>query len=81
VALAVRVPRSSGAPRNRSLGLAVAAAAALQLAGVFVGPLRELLGTSSLTLPELGVCVLLAAVPGLVVRFRSRDRGVDTIRP
>jgi Ca2+-transporting ATPase len=67
VALAVRARRVPGGDRNPSLLAAVALSAVLQLAGVLVGPLRELLGTAPLTGAQLLACVAVAAVPGVVV--------------
>jgi len=73
VALAVRARRVPGGDRNPSLLAAVALSAVLQVAGVLVGPLRELLGTAPLTGAQLLACVAVAAVPGLVVAL---TRGV-----
>jgi P-type Ca2+ transporter type 2C len=67
VALAVRARRVPGGDRNPSLLAAVALSAVLQLAGVLVRPLRELLGTAPLTGAQLLACVAVAAVPGVVV--------------
>jgi Ca2+-transporting ATPase len=66
IALAVRAPRSAGA-RNRGLTLALLISGLLQVAGVLFGPLRGLLGTAPLGLTELGWCLVVAAVPGLVM--------------
>ncbi len=78
VALAVRVRgRDGGRPGNPGLLLAVAFSGLLQIAGVFVGPLRALLGTAPVGLPELLACAALAALPGLVLRLvrrRARDQ-------
>jgi Ca2+-transporting ATPase len=76
VALALRVPvRRSW--RQRGLELAVLGAAALQLAGVYLPVLQELLGTRALPGLTLGQLLLLAAVPGVLVKLatlRARRR-------
>ncbi len=79
VALAVRAPRRPGVS-NRWLGLAVALSVVLMLAGLYVGPLRTLLGTEPVSGVPLAVAVVAAVVPGLVVAaFRRRaDRHPDT---
>jgi Ca2+-transporting ATPase len=63
--------RGSG---NPSLTAAVALSAALQLLAVAWAPLRELLGTEALTVADLGVCALAAAVPGVAVAVWARAR-------
>ena len=75
VALAVRAPRPRGGRGNPALLAAVAGSAALQVAGVLVPALRELLGTEWLTGTELIGCATVAALPGLVLalgRWRRR---------
>jgi Ca2+-transporting ATPase len=74
VALAVRAPRRRGGPGNRWLWLAVALSALMQLAAVGWGPLRVLLGTSTLSATQLAGCLLASAVPGLVVAARESYR-------
>ncbi|WP_446220648.1 cation-translocating P-type ATPase [Micromonospora sp. IBHARD004] len=73
VALAVRVPRRMAArPGNPGLLAAVALSALLQVGGVLLGPLRTLLGTVPLGVPELLACAAVAALPGLVLRLTRR---------
>jgi Ca2+-transporting ATPase len=68
VALAVRVPRRRrGGPGNPALLAAVALSGALQVAGVLVPALRELLGTEWLTATELLGCALVATLPSLAL--------------
>jgi Ca2+-transporting ATPase len=69
VALAIR----GEGPRNRSLDLAVASSLILQLGGVWLGPLRSLLGTAALTPADVALCAVAATVPGLVT-FLLRSR-------
>ncbi|WP_436498317.1 cation-translocating P-type ATPase [Actinokineospora sp. HUAS TT18] len=57
--------RARGGPRF--LDIAVAAAVALQLAGVYVGGLRALLGTVPVGLADLAVVAVAALVPGIAV--------------
>jgi P-type Ca2+ transporter type 2C len=61
--------------RSRFLDLAVAGAVLLQLAGVYLPPIRALLGTDPLGLAELAVAALAATLPGFVIiarRLRKR---------
>jgi Ca2+-transporting ATPase len=74
VALAVRARPAPGAARNWSLLAAVAASGVLQVAGVLAGPLRTLLGTSQLTVPELLACAVVAVVPGAALWILRRGR-------
>jgi len=67
VALALRIP-GRRAWRQRGLELAVLSAALLQLAAVYLRPLQELLGTEWVALSELAVLLLMAAVPGVLVK-------------
>jgi Ca2+-transporting ATPase len=83
VALAVRARRTATEPANNALWLAVAVSAVLQVAGVLVAPLRELLGTEWLTGWQLLACVAVAAVPGAVLmvwRHRRLHRRLDLDR-
>ena len=75
VAIAVRARRMPGGDRNRSLLAAVALSAVLQVAGVLVAPLRELLGTAPLTAAQLLGCVAVASVPGLTVALARTVAG------
>ncbi len=68
VALALRT-RTHRTWRERGLEAAVLAAAVLQVLAVQVGVLQELLGTQSLAPEVLLVLLLVAAVPGLLVRL------------
>ncbi|MET8121153.1 cation-transporting P-type ATPase [Micromonospora sp. NPDC005291] len=73
VALAVRAPRPAGARRgNPGLLIAVAVSALLQVAGVLLAPLRELLGTDPLTPTVLLACAAVSALPGLALRLTRR---------
>jgi P-type Ca2+ transporter type 2C len=75
IALALRAPRSGLRWHERGLEFAVLLAGACQLAGVLVPGLRELLGTSALSGPDLLVVLVLAAVPGLAVSLGQRFVG------
>jgi len=70
LALAVR----SAGPRWRNPGLlgAVALSAILQIAAVALPPLRILLGTRPLTVTQLALCLLVAAVPAAGYRLWRR---------
>jgi Ca2+-transporting ATPase len=84
VALAVRAPRPRGGRGNPALLAAVALSAVLQVAGVLVPALRELLGTESLTAPQLLGCAAVAILPGLALalgRRRRRRRHESPARP
>ncbi|HEY0639464.1 MAG TPA: HAD-IC family P-type ATPase, partial [Pseudonocardiaceae bacterium] len=78
VALALRRP---GGRWPRFLDVAVAGAVLLQLAAVYLPPLRDLLGLAWIGPRELVVAVLAALLPGLVVALtRRRGRpGPDTV--
>jgi Ca2+-transporting ATPase len=65
VALAVRARRTPGTRGNPALLAAVALSALLQVAGVLVPPLRELLGTDPLTVTQLAACAAVSVLPGL----------------
>ncbi|MDI1464781.1 cation-translocating P-type ATPase [Catellatospora sp. KI3] len=75
VALAVRANRTA-ATRWANPGLlgAVALSALAQLAAVSIPALRTLLDTAALTGSQLGCCVLLAALPGLLLWCARRVR-------
>ncbi|PZG21578.1 ATPase [Micromonospora craterilacus] len=73
VALAVRAPRPpSGRRGNLALPLAVAGSALLQVSGVLLPPLRELLGTEPLGAVELIACAAVSTLPGLALRLTRR---------
>jgi Ca2+-transporting ATPase len=74
VALALRTRRRTRDGRVGALWWAVAAAAVLQLAGVYVAPLNELLTTQPLPWSTVLVCVALALLPGVVVGVVRRVR-------
>lgn len=67
VALALRAPRRGTGWRDRGLEAAVAGAAVLQVAGVYVPFLRELLGTRPVAAADLPLLVGLSVLPGLLV--------------
>ncbi|WP_165521935.1 cation-translocating P-type ATPase [Micromonospora zingiberis] len=70
VALAVRAPRPPDGRRgNPALPLAVAVSALLQVAGVLLAPLRELLGTAPLGAMDLLACAAVSVLPGLLLRL------------
>ena len=79
VALALRAPRAGTGWRGRGLEAAVAGAALLQVAGVLLPPLRELLGTVPVSLDAFWLLLGLSLVPGLTVQVervaRRRLRG------
>ncbi|GAA0895358.1 hypothetical protein GCM10009558_109190 [Virgisporangium aurantiacum] len=68
VALAIR----RQGRRNHSLDLAVASSLILQLGGVWLEPLRSLLGTATLSLTDVALCAVAAAVPGLAIVVYTR---------
>ncbi len=72
VALAVRAPRVRGRRGNPALIVAVAVSAVLQVAGVLVPALRELLGTQPLTMVELLACTAVSVLPGLGLALTRR---------
>jgi Ca2+-transporting ATPase len=61
-----------GRPRNRALTLGVTLSAALQLAALFVAPLRGALGGVELSLADLGIAALGAVVPLLAIEMHRR---------
>jgi Ca2+-transporting ATPase len=61
-----------GRPRNRALMLGVTLSAALQLAALFVPPLRGALGGVGLGLADLGIAALGAIVPLLGIEMHRR---------
>jgi len=69
VALALRAPRGDSGWRGRGLELAVAGAALLQVGGVLLPPLRQLLGTEPVSAPVFLLLLGLSVVPGLLVRI------------
>lgn len=74
VALALRVRRTAGGWRDRVLELAVAAAVATLAAAVWVQPVAELFETERPSWSALGVILLAAAVPGVLVRLLGTSR-------
>ena len=67
-----------GGWRPRFLDVAVAGAVLLQLAGIYLSPLRALLGTELVGPTELAVAIVAALLPGTVVaatRLRGRAAG------
>jgi Ca2+-transporting ATPase len=83
VAFAVRAPRRRGGPGNRALTAAVLTSGVLQIAGVTWEPLRYLLHTDPLTVPQLLGCAAVAAVPGAALAItramtrRTRRKGTS----
>jgi Ca2+-transporting ATPase len=73
VALALRRPGGL-----RFLDIAVAVSLVLQVAGVFLAPLRILLGTDPATLADLAAVTIVAALPGLAVLAAKRWEGVSS---
>jgi len=67
VALAIRAPRHSAGWRARGLEAAVAISAALQVLAVAWGPLRDLLGTRTVSASDALVILCLSALPGAVL--------------
>jgi len=67
VALALRSPVGRRTWRQRGLEVAVAVSVLLQLMGVYLPALNELLGTRPLPYPALLVGLVLAALPALLV--------------
>jgi P-type Ca2+ transporter type 2C len=72
IAMALRQPGSRR--RLRFLDLAVAGSVLLQLAGIYLPPLRALLGTHPVTAADLALVAAVAAVPGLAVLVTQRRR-------
>ena len=67
VALAIRAPRRGVGWRGRGLEAAVAVSAGLQILAVAWGPLRDLLGTRTISGSDALVIFCLAAIPGVVL--------------
>jgi Ca2+-transporting ATPase len=63
---------------NPMLPVAIASALALQLAGLYLPPLRDLLGTRPLTGPELALVIVLSTLGYAAVRL---DRRLHPSRP
>lgn len=73
VALAVRAPRTRG-QGNPWLPAAVTLSAALMLAAVTMPPLRDLLGTESISNGQLAAVTLVSTIPGVVTIWQQRRR-------
>ncbi|HEU0286488.1 MAG TPA: cation-transporting P-type ATPase, partial [Nocardioidaceae bacterium] len=73
VALALRSPVQRAGLWSHGLDLAVAGAAVLQLAGVYLPPLQSLLGTHAVAAGPLIGLTLLALVPGVITRLARRS--------
>jgi P-type Ca2+ transporter type 2C len=72
VAWSIRARTRRRARRAPWLGAAIATAGALLLSATMVGPLQDLLRTTSLGVRDLVVALVAAVVPGVVVGFRIR---------
>jgi Ca2+-transporting ATPase len=72
VALAIRAPRKGVGWRGRGLEAAVAVSAGLQVLAVAWGPLRDLLGTRTVSGTDALVILCLAALPGVVLTASRR---------
>jgi P-type Ca2+ transporter type 2C len=72
VALALRSPVRRAGLWSHGLDLAVAGAAVLQLAGVYLPPLQSLLGTHAVAGGPLIGLTLLALLPGVITRLVRR---------
>ncbi|MDP2774145.1 MAG: cation-transporting P-type ATPase [Nocardioides sp.] len=72
VGLAIRSPRDGLAWRSRGLEVAIAIAAGLQVLAVTWSPLRDLLGTHTVSFPDAVTLVALSAVPGVVLLVQRR---------
>jgi Ca2+-transporting ATPase len=72
VGLAIRTPRDGLAWRSRGLEAAIAIAAGLQVLAVTWSPLRDLLGTHTVSLPDAATLLALSAVPGVVLVVQRR---------
>jgi len=80
VALAIRAPRRGVGWRGRGLEAAVLVSAGLQILAVAWGPLRDLLGTRTISGSDALVIFCLAAIPGVVLatgRLLSRAARSD----
>jgi Ca2+-transporting ATPase len=78
VALAVRAPRRRGTRwTNPGLLAAIALSALAQIAAVALEPLRTLLRTEPLTLTEFAICVIAAAIPGIVLAVARKGWSHD----
>jgi Ca2+-transporting ATPase len=74
VAMALRAPRGDSGWRGRGLELSVLLAALLQVGGVVLPPLQELLGTHSVSPHWFLVLLGMSLVPGLLIWVRRRIR-------
>jgi Ca2+-transporting ATPase len=63
-----------GSLENPFLLAAVAAALGLQVAGIYLSPLRALLGTDPLTLADLAIACALSGIGYVAMRLQSRVR-------
>ena len=72
LAIAVRAPRRRFQRNGRALEAAIAASALLQAAAIYAPPLQAFLHTAPLPPSMASACLLLAAVPGIVVWLTSR---------
>lgn len=75
-AIALRAPRVGLRAAERGLEIAVAAACALQVGGILVPPLRDLLGTQPLGRDAWLTAVALAVVPAVLLVLDRRIRRI-----
>ncbi|HSS68582.1 MAG TPA: cation-transporting P-type ATPase [Nocardioidaceae bacterium] len=78
LAIAVRAPRRRFQRHGRALEAAVAASALLQVAAIYAPPLQAFLHTAPLPASMASICLLLAALPGIVVWLTSRRGSTRT---
>jgi P-type Ca2+ transporter type 2C len=69
LAVAVGSRARPGTRANPLLLLAVAGALALQFAGLYLPPLRDLLGTHPLSIVDIAVCVALSTLGYVAIRL------------
>jgi Ca2+-transporting ATPase len=82
VALALRAPRKGASWKARGLEYAVLGAALLQVAGILVPALRDLLGTRPVTWDWFLILFGMSLVPGLVIavqRWVSARRAAPVV--
>jgi Ca2+-transporting ATPase len=73
--IAIGVRARPGTWQNPFLLLAVVGAFGLQVLALYLPPLQELLGTTRLTLPEIGGIAVLSTLSYLAARLERRSAG------